>query len=70
MCPYTGRPSIAVAKTRALRISLSGMAMMSFDNTAKSARFPGVMDPKIFSLNDAHAGSKVIPDAEVAYFSC
>ena len=39
---------------------------MSFDSTTKSARFPGVMDPKIFSLNDAHAGSKVIPDADVS----
>lgn len=69
MCPYAGRPSIAVAKTRVLRISLSGMVIISFDSMTKSARFPGVMDPKIFSLNDAHAGSKVIPDAEAACFS-
>ena len=38
--------------------------MMSFDSTTKSARFPGVMDPNIFSLNDAHAGSRVIPGAK------
>lgn len=35
--------------------------MMSFDSTTKSARFPGVIDPRMFSLNDAHAESSVIP---------
>ena len=44
--------------------------MMSFESTTKSARFPGVIDPKIFSVNDAHAGSRVIPDTRAAHFSC
>ena len=39
--------------------------MMSFDSTTKSMHFLGVMEPKIFSLNDAHAGSRVIPGVTV-----
>ena len=59
--PYTGLPSITVATTFALRISENGTVMMSVSRTTKSANFQGTSDPRCSSLNDAYAGSFVIP---------
>ena len=59
--PYTGLPSITVATTFVLRISENGTVMMSVSRTTKSANFPGTSDPRCSSLNDAYAGSFVIP---------
>lgn len=35
--------------------------MMSCDRMAKSARFPGIKDPRVDSVNEAYAGSMVMP---------
>lgn len=67
--PYAGFPSIAVVSTSVAKISEAGISMMSLERTVKSARFPGVNDPNVDSVNDAYAASRVIPGKERIYGS-
>lgn len=62
--PYAGFPSIAVVSTSVAKISEAGISMMSLERTVKSARFPGVSDPNVDSVNEAYAASRVIPSKE------
>lgn len=52
---------MTVAVTRVESTSFAGMVMMSRDSTTKSANLPVVIEPRMSSVNEAYAGSIVMP---------
>ena len=52
---------MTVETTCVERTLAAGMDMMSCESTTKSANLPGEIEPRMSSVNDAYAGSLVIP---------